>query len=73
MTYTPEQERAILAGASGSKDQVWNQMPWVVDQLSQMGLVDTQSVARANGAVDTYHRGLSAFGIQEARRLGGFK
>jgi hypothetical protein len=72
MAYTSEQERAILAGASGSKDQVWNQMPFVIDQLAQLGLIQTQQVTRANGAVDKYHLGLSPFGIQEARRLGAF-
>jgi hypothetical protein len=73
MDYTPEQERAILAAASGNKDPVWNQMPWIIDQLSQLGIVKTQRVERANGAVDTYPLGLSTFGIQEARRLGGFE
>ena len=70
--YTPEQVRAILAGASGTKDREWPRMPLVIDQLSRMGIVMTRRVTYANGAVTTLHLGLSPFGLQEARRLGAF-
>ena len=73
MRYTPEQKRAILAGTSGDKDVVWNQMPSVVDQLSQMGVVRSHSVRRANGGVVTYFLGLSDYGVRVAAMLGAFK